>query len=80
MEHFDDEWLLVDRQSRQTHLLPDVAAQALFLLCKEPQDALSLTRNLSSSYEGMLSEDAQEEIADLIEQFVRLGWAEEVAG
>ena len=80
MEHLDDEWLLLDRRSRQTHLLPNIAAPALFILCKEPQDVPGLIERLGLLCEDALSADARDEIDNLIQQFAQLGWVEETDG
>lgn len=79
VEHLDDEWLIFDRRSGQTHLLPDMAAQALFIFCREPQGLRGLIRLLERLYDDApLEQDARATIGTLVDQFFELGWVEEV--
>jgi hypothetical protein len=78
VEHLDDEWLIFDTCSGQTHLLPDIAAQALFALCREAHDIPGLIGLLGPRSEETASDKLPAQIGALVHQFYQLGWVEEV--
>ncbi len=73
-EHWDDESLLYDCRSGQTHSLTPLATEVILLLEKHSLSAEAITERLNRMFDNAL--DA-EEIKGLLDHFDALGLTEE---
>jgi PqqD family protein of HPr-rel-A system len=75
----DDDWMVYDEGSGDTHQLDRISAAALTCLEAEPHDLAGLTEVLASELGLPAGEALASKIESLLEQFGRLGLIEPVA-
>ena len=75
-EHWDDESLLFDRYSGQTHLLTATAVEALLSLQNKPQTLRELADHIADVFELAQNTDLLEHIEELLKHFEETGLAD----
>ena len=73
---WDQETVLFDPRSGDTHLLNAMAAAALSALQRGPTDAYELTQHLAGSFEESADDSLASGVEELIAQLVELGLIE----
>jgi PqqD family protein of HPr-rel-A system len=75
-EHGNEESLLFDRRSGQTHLLTATAVEALLYLQKQPHTLPQLADYIADMFELSRNNDLLEQLEELLNHFVDIGLAE----
>lgn len=75
-EHWDDESVLFDPRSGESHLLKSLAAEALLILQEKPLNAAQLTRTLRTLFDISPDQLKNEHIDNLLQQFEEIGLVE----
>jgi PqqD family protein of HPr-rel-A system len=77
-EHGNEESLLFDRRSGQTHLLTATAVEALLYLQKKPHTLPQLADHIADVFEFSRNNDLIEHLEELLKHFVDIGLADPV--
>jgi len=72
-EHWDEESVLFDRRSNQTHLLTAMASECLLLLQNDDLDLDELTKKLEQRFQSASKQATREQVRQLLLTLSELG-------
>ena len=72
-EHWDEESVVFDKLSGQTHLLTALGAEALVLLQEKPRTTEQIASDLAQEYALELTSELHSQLEQLLGQFYDLG-------